>query len=168
MVICGECKRVLRNSGNFGLPVSLGRDHVVDAKFLRNFFDTEMQRICLKLFTGHSGEDGRRQAHQPSSFVLILISPAVLLLPLLGAVGVGCCYNECQSAEMHRPVLVLQSKLTANGRATTLVCSIIRRRWWWWRGIAPIVSSCASESAARSQRDIVGAGDALVSVRHDG
>ena len=62
------------------LPITIGRDDIVDPEFLADLLDTQVKGVSFELFICHVGHDHSGQSHKPSSFILLGISPSVSLL----------------------------------------------------------------------------------------
>lgn len=70
------------------VPVTIGRDHIVDPKLLANFLNTKVKCVSFELLASEVRHDHSRQAHKTSRLVLLLVTPAVALLASL-AIAIG-------------------------------------------------------------------------------
>jgi hypothetical protein len=138
-----------KNEGEHHVPISIRRDNIVDAKLLANLFDSQVERVGLKLFAGHVGENGRGQTHKTGGLVLRNITPSVALLTAPGTIGLRAWFGIAATLEVAIVVAIVVTIVVALnvfvGGAIFLV---------------------ATEAAGLAQGDVVGSRDTLVSPRH--
>jgi hypothetical protein len=126
-------------------PITIRRDDVVDTKLLADLLNTKMQRISFELLVGKICHDQSWKPHEACSLILLRVSPSVALLTLLQSIGRGICLNRTSA---------------------TLNASISRSKGN--SGIAAvIILSFITSEPAPAERNIIRAGNSLITPGHD-
>lgn len=142
------------------LPVTITWDNVVDADLLTDLLDAQVQSVCFELFRGHVRLNHGWKTHEAGGLVVGSITPTVTLPTSLHAIG---SRFSCEDVSHECLPWSGEGELTSGRTATTLAGISIRRI-----GSIARVTITVAEPTTISERNVVGAGDALLSPRHDG
>lgn len=165
------------------VPVAISRNNIADSEFLRDFLNSQVQRICFQLLTSHGSKYGSWQAHQACCLVICLITPSILLLALLRGVRVGYVFTLVSTFffSLHAGFSSEQSRTkgpTSNRRSPTLefpkaiargLRRILPRFRCRWSSCGRLAVTLTTKTTSVSQGNVVGSGDATSSstIRHD-
>lgn len=165
-----------------GGAVTIRRHDIVDLELLRDLLDAQVQRVRLELLAGHVGQDGRGEAHEAGRLVVRRVAPPVALLAAKSAsieatIRRGRSTGLWTAAALQIAIPVVATAVAvAPFTAIAAVAPIVAAVTTVAASVAAVVVaaavaaglSIATKATHFPERDVVRAGDSLVSPRHRG